>query len=237
MFYRCFWEHNGDDTLLYSTEYLGAYTRGASLDIAKQKMFDEIRSFVLWSEQPFNDIYTGIEIAEEKLSDLNICDADSDAIFNCETLPMDLQEYKKLKNLALKSAEDFLLLYKSIPDKEKICLPARKTFYGLTPRSATEMYNHTKNVNDYYFGEINVDCDNEGDIVSCRKRGFDLLEQQTDFLQNKTFIGNYDEIWTVKKVLRRFIWHDRIHAKAMYRMAIKTFGRDSVPNIFLFNSI
>lgn len=28
----------------------------------------------------------------------------------------------------------------------------------------------------------------------------------------------------MKSVLRRFIRHDRIHAKAMYRMAVKTFG-------------
>ncbi len=28
----------------------------------------------------------------------------------------------------------------------------------------------------------------------------------------------------MKLVLRRFIRHDRIHAKAMYRMAVKTFG-------------
>ncbi len=35
--------------------------------------------------------------------------------------------------------------------------------------------------------------------------------------------------------LRRFIWNDRIHAKAMYRMAVKTFGNDVVPNVFSFD--
>lgn len=44
----------------------------------------------------------------------------------------------------------------------------------------------------------------------------------------------YDELWSLRKVLRRFIWHDRIHAKAMYRMAVVAFGKESVPNIFLF---
>ena len=39
----------------------------------------------------------------------------------------------------------------------------------------------------------------------------------------------------LSKVLRRFIWHDRIHAKAMYRMAVKTFGSNVVPNIFQFD--
>lgn len=28
------------------------------------------------------------------------------------------------------------------------------------------MYEHTRNVNDYYFGEIGISADNEGSIVS-----------------------------------------------------------------------
>ena len=46
--------------------------------------------------------------------------------------------------------------------------------------------------------------------------------------------GSFDEEWSLRKVLRRFIWHDRIHGKAMYRMAVKTFGQDSVPDVFRF---
>lgn len=234
---HCFWEHNGDDTLLYSVDYLGAYTRGSSLEIAKAKMLNEIRSFTSWSGQPVDKTNISIEVTEEKLSDLKICDADSDAIFDCEKSPMTQDEYQHLKSLALKSADDFFKLYNSIPNKEIGCMPERKTFYGAVPRTAQEMYEHTKNVNGYYFGEIGVDCDNDGDIFSCRKRGFDLLERKADFLQNIPVEGSYCEIWSLKKVLRRFIWHDRIHAKAMYRMAIKTFGIDSAPNIFYFKKL
>lgn len=36
------------------------------------------------------------------------------------------------------------------------------------------------------------------------------------------------------KSLRRFIWHDRIHAKAMWRMAQKTFDDEMLNNIFEF---
>ena len=65
-------------------------------------------------------------------------------------------------------------------------------------------------------------------------RGFELLEAHPDFLNNNVFDGSYGEKWSLRKVLRRFIWHDRIHAKAMYRMAVKTFGVDVIPNIFKF---
>ena len=139
-----------------------------------------------------------------------------------------------MKALTLRSAKDFLMLYESIPDKNRSCLPKRQTFYGQVPRTAFEMYEHTKNVNEYYFGEIGVDVDNEGTILDCRIRGFELLEARPDFLNNDVFEGSYGEEWSLRKVLRRFIWHDRIHAKAMYRMALKTFGTEAIPNIFLF---
>ena len=113
-------------------------------------------------------------------------------------------------------------------------MPERRTFYGAVPRTAREMYEHTKNVNSYYFGEIGVQADNEGTISDCRRRGFLLLEGQPDFLKNRVFGGSYGEEWSLRKVLRRFVWHDRIHAKAMYRMALRTFG-EGVPNVFCFD--
>ena len=173
-------------------------------------------------------------IVQEKESDLEIKDADSDVLFATEEQQLTYEEYMQLKELALKSAEAFLKLYNSIPDKEASCLPMRKTFYGQIPRTAEEMYLHTKNVNCYYFAEIGVDADNDGDIVECRIRGFEKLEKSTEFLSNLLQEGSYGEMWSVRKMLRRFIWHDRIHAKAMWRMAKKTFGEDAVENVFRF---
>ena len=69
-----------------------------------------------------------------------------------------------------------------------------------------------------------MEADNEGDILTCRRRGFEALEKQPDFLHNPTFEGSWEEDWTLRKLLRRFIWHDRIHARAMERMRKRTFG-------------
>ena len=230
---NCIWEHNGDDTLLYAVEYVGAYTRGESLEVAVAKMPGEITKYLKWiGEDPIEDIE--IAIVGEKTSELNIKDADSDVIFYSETKPLTIGEYEKLKALALKSAKDFLALYESIPDKRATAIPERKTFYGSIPRSADEMYEHTKNVNEYYFAEIEVDADNSGNIYECRKRGLEALEAKPDFLQNPVIEGSYGEYWSLRKVLRRFIWHDRIHAKAMYRMAVKVFGAENIANPFYF---
>ena len=229
---RCVWEHNGNDSILYANNFVGAFTRGASKDIALQKMAGEVASYLEWKGEAVPDSLEAM-ITQEKASALTISDADSDVLFEEEKEPLSRAEYEELKALALKSAQDFLDLYEAIPDKNKSCLPVRKTFYGQVPRTASEMYEHTKNVNDYYFGEIGVETDHEGTIVDCRQRGFVLLEGQPDFLKNIVSLGSYNEEWSLRKVLRRFIWHDRIHAKAMYRMAVRTFGGD-IPNVFHF---
>lgn len=228
---KCVWEHNGKDTLLYAINLPGAYARGASREIAMEKMAAETQSYLRWrgAVVPEN---ISVEIVQEASCDLQICDADSDVLFAAEQAPLTMEEYLELKALALKSATDFLRLYESIPDKDASAAPARRTFYGQVPRTAAEMYTHTKNVNEYYFAEIEVDADNEGTILGCRRRGFEVLEAKPDFLLNSVIEGSYGESWTLRKVLRRFIWHDRIHAKAMYRMAVRQFGKDYIPNVF-----
>lgn len=232
---ECTWEHNGNDSIIYSKEYIGAYVRGENREAALAKMPDEIASYCNWLYIPAPD-EINIFLSQEKESDLNIKDADSDVILDSEKGTLSMDEYLRLKDLALKSAEDFLRLYISIPDKDTSCLLQRKTFYGDVPRTAREMYEHTKNVNAYYFGEIGIEADNDGDILSCRKRGFALLEQQPDYLENTVFDGSYGESWSLRKVFRRFVWHDRIHAKAMYRMACRSFPEAYIPNIFKFNT-
>ena len=229
----CFWEHNRGDTLLFAVDLPGAFTRGESLSAAIAKMPAEIKSYLAWRGDPVPNLIE-IVIAEEKESELDIRDADSDAIFDREKAPLTREEYEMLKSLALRSAKDFQALYESIPDKDAGLSPLRKTFYGQVPHTAREMYAHTQSVNTYYFGEIGDEADNEGDIYTCRKRGFEALEAQTDFLHIPVIEGSYGEYWSLRKMLRRFIWHDRIHARAMWRGACRLFGGDGIRNPFYF---
>lgn len=227
------WEHNGDDTILYAQNLPGAFARGSSLAVAQGKMEAEIRAFRRWAGEAVRENIT-LVLAQEKRSSLNIADADSDVIFDTEREPLTREEYEMQKALVLKSAADFQTLYDGIPDKNTSILPVRKTFYGPVPRTAEEMYVHTKNVNEYYFWEVGVDTDNAGTMLECRARGFEKLEQIPGFLDKGAVTGSYDEEWSLRKLLRRFLWHDRIHGKAMYRMALRTFGKDSIPDVFRF---
>ena len=152
----CVWEHNDEDSMLFADQFPGAYTRGPSKALALQKMPAEIRAYQLWRGGPIPDALE-VEIVQEKTSELTVSDADSDVLFDSERKGLSLPEYAELKALALKSARDFLTLFEAIPDKTKSCYPARETFYGPVPRTALEMYEHTKNVNEYYFKVTGVE--------------------------------------------------------------------------------
>lgn len=226
-------EFNKGGYLLYSETFPGAYTRGSSLEEAMSKLPDEIKKYCMWASiELANDVES--LIVQEKHSDLKISDADSDVIFAIEKKPLTIGEYNALKELVIKSAKDFQKLYESIPDKDKTSLQERKSFYGPIPRTAKEMYNHTNSVTNYYAGEIGAVIENLDNIVENRIQAFQVIESQNNYLQNQVFSGSYGEEWSLRKVLRRFIWHDRIHAKAMYRMAIKLWKQDTIVNPYLF---
>lgn len=63
---RCVWEHNGADTILYSDNFIGAFTRGQSKEIALEKMKKEVELYLRWQNEEIPDsLFTEI-IQEEK---------------------------------------------------------------------------------------------------------------------------------------------------------------------------
>ena len=228
-------EYNEKGCLVYAENFPGAFVRGRNYENAVAKFPKEIESWLDWANGEAKiDSPIEIELVQKKETELNVCDADSDIIFDSEREPLTKGEYQKLKILALRSAMDLERMYDSIPDKKMRIALERDTFYGKIPSTAKEMYDHCMNITEYYFGEIGVFAENGPDILSCRQKGFEELEKQENFLQNKVFEGSYDEEWSLRKVLRRFIWHDRIHARAMYRRAYEAFWDSDIDNVFRF---
>ncbi|NLB49981.1 MAG: hypothetical protein GX809_00140 [Clostridiaceae bacterium] len=228
-------EYNSKGYLIHLEDYPGAFTRGETLDQALGKVPAELVRYHRWSDR---HLYLGIaydyKITQSQLSQIAIHDADSDILFDSEKFPLSAVEYRELKSLALKSARDFLSLYSSIPDKDRQIKESRETFYGQLPSTASAMYRHTKSVNPYYFAGIGLSLARNEDIVSGREQGFLKIENRADYLSCAVFKADDGEYWSLRKVLRRFIWHDAIHAKAMYRSACRTFTEPIISNPFCF---
>ena len=75
--------------------------------------------------------------------------------------------------------------------------------------------------------------ENLPDLYANRMQALAEVELLEDFLSGRVHTAPDGEEWTLRKLLRRFLWHDRIHARAMWRTATALWG-DSVANPFFF---
>lgn len=227
-------EYNEGGYLFYAANLPGAYVRGAEKTEALAKFGGELRSYQRWCGIPEPDRDAPeIEIVQTKISPLQVCDADSDVLFDTEREPLTEEEYERLKYLVLKSARDFRKLFDSIPNPDISERPQRSSFYGPVPRTPREMYDHTNRVTAYYLAPFGIAAENLPDIYANRMQALSLLEELPTLLYGKVYVAEDGEEWTVRKVLRRFIWHDRIHAKAMWRTATALWGSE-IQNPFFF---
>ena len=226
-------EYNDRGCLLWSLDCPGAFSRGRSREEAVARLSADVEAFCRWAEW---EIPCGaVEIVQEKFQpEMKIEDADSDLLFEQEGQPLTQEEYEALRALVLKSAHDFDALYESVPDHDATLGEARGTFYGEYPNTARKMYAHTNSVTAYYVGEIGAEVENLPGFCENRVNGLTALEKIPDYLKLPVVEGSYGELWSLRKVLRRFLWHDRIHARAMYRRAKVVLG-DTIADPFRFD--
>ena len=222
---RAVLEYNAEGALLYSEDTPGAFARGETEAAARIKLPEAVARFRLWSGDEPVGPRPQIEIVQRHHTGLCVKDADSEVIFDSERLPMTCAEYERMRGLVVRSAQDFDRLYRSLPDAEVTDLPPRPTFYGGgRPRTGREMYEHTNCVTAYYLGEIGLEWETLPDLVENRRKALDALEKLPGFLDAPAREGSYGEWWSLRKAMRRFLWHDRLHARAMYRMAKRIWG-------------
>ena len=225
-------EYNAEGCMLFSLDCPGAFARGETREAAAAKLPGEVAAFCRWAGW---DAPTGpVRITQEKFQpELRVEDGDSDILLDGERLPMEGEEYRALRLLVVRSARDFDTLYASIPDPDYPLAPPRETFYGAYPNTARKMFDHTNRVTSYYVGELGVEMDDLPGCLENRLLGLGKLEDLPGFLTQPPRVGSYGEAWSLRKALRRFLWHDRLHGRAMYRRAEAVWG-DRISNPFGF---
>lgn len=226
-------EYNDLGYLIYAANFPGAFVRGTTENEALAKFPGELRSYLRWCGGTPEKEAPEIDVVQRKLSGLQICDADSDVLFDLERSPMTEAEYEAMKLLTLKSARDFCALYQSIPHPDISGRAPRRTFYGAVPRTPRQMYVHVNETTAYYAAAFGIALENLPDLYANRMQALAELEQLPEFLSGKVYAAPDGELWTLRKALRRFLWHDRIHARAMWRTATALWG-DQVENPFFF---
>jgi hypothetical protein len=218
------YETNGKGFLGWIVEFPGAYIRGETLPIARSKINDELINYGKWIHK---SVQTNGSINEIIIqSDLCVEDADSNIL-----LEYDMQKYNTpdeynddintIKESSI-SLHDLYrnCKYKNIVDTTKI----RKTFYGDVNATIETQYRHIVEVEASYLWNIGIETDTGNDILEVRERTIKLLNKlynECGNIYKEPSNDNWNEGWTLRKVIRRIIWHDRIHGKAIERMERK----------------
>jgi hypothetical protein len=217
-------EYNGSGVLMHLPAYPGAYTRGESEDTAFGKAKQELHEYIKWAgfEMPPSNAVLKITKRVKAIDSLQINDADTEILLDFDSHRLSKERFDKWSGLALFSAECVMQLYNSIRDKnwvqrEKL----RPSFLSKPPSTAEEMFLHIDVVSRFYTSRIGIDESfKSGALIENRQKCIGLLRDNYMTKPFKLFLTG-GELWTETKILRRFIWHDRIHAKALYRHGLK----------------
>jgi len=215
-------ETNGKGFLGYIVELPGAFVRGSTEDEALSKANAEADAYLIWLGHK-GEYRFDFTVTQRYKSDLMIEDADSEILLDEDRGIISEEELRALNNLTFLSAETFLSLYQSAElknwvDESRI----RKTFYGENPKTVREIFDHVNRTQYYYLSRIKLRfSEEETDFLKIRRMCIFEIEKIYHETGNSiTYYVDY-ESWTLKKVLRRFLWHDRIHAKAITRILKK----------------
>jgi hypothetical protein len=230
-------EFNDKGVTLWSCAYPDAFARGETLAEAQRKLPAACRRYRLWARPSQETASLGHEEARcvKKLKvDVAVEEGFTVALLPEERLPMDMTRYTALKTLCLSSARDWETLYASIPQKDRALLKSRRTLYGKVPVTAKEMLAHVEAGQREWAALFGIDLGESRGLLTDRKRLFAGLEAQPAYLSDRIITAPNGELWTLKKLLRRLLWHDAIHGRALYRKAITFWQKERIKNPFGF---
>lgn len=210
-------ETNGKGFLGWIVELPGAFVRGQTLDGALAKLGAEMRDYAAWLDLP------SLQAEDLKVSShrtkVAVEDADSDILLAQDASPyQDPGAFERDLGLSLVSARKVNDLFLACDHKDQVDPKMeRPTFYGDAYATIRKQYEHIVAVQLYYLRCLGTEADLGFDIIRGRKRTIEALRARYGELGGRVFPGKGED-WTVRKALRRLIWHDRIHARAMGRM-------------------
>ena len=98
-----------------------------------------------------------------------------------------------------------------------VAAKVRATFYGEVPATIEAQFRHVVECHGYYLSSIGIEAALPSDLPASRRELIALLAARLAGEGNRVHRAPGED-WTARKVVRRLIWHDRLHARAMLRM-------------------
>ena len=233
-------ETNGHGLHGFIVELPGAFVRGPTEDEALSKAQHEAGTYLRWLGRE-QTRFPKARVVQTHRCKLMVEDADCEILLDNDTGEMNDREFQRLFDLAKFSGVTFNSLFDSVELKDWVDeARVRRTFYGQNKKTIQEIFDHVKRTQYYYLSRTGTPFAADNSELFMRIRNSCLGALETLFRQNRNLkVYSLDnESWTLKKILRRFVWHDRIHGKAVTRILEKQqhFGLiDRYDDLFKFD--
>ena len=212
-------ETNGKGFIGHIEELPGAYIRGATEDEALSKVPAEVEAYLRWLQAKGRSEFETV-VTQRHVSSLAVEDADNEILLDVDRREMLQEELDRLIRLVTLSGETFLQACSAAELKNWVDTGRiRRTFYGERPCSIQSIFDHVNGTQYYYLSRMKISfVYTEKDFANVRRLCVKRLREihETGGANQVHHVDR--EYWTLKKVLRRYIWHDRIHGKAIVRI-------------------
>jgi hypothetical protein len=213
-------ESNGKGVMGFIVDLPGAFVRGRTEAEALAKVGAEAGRYLAWAGLSGEGRTRGF-VVQRCASKLSVEDGDTLILLDADRAKVRPDELRALSDLAAFSGQTFEAVYQGAklkdwvdPSREREC------FHGHCPSSIEATHSHVLKTQAYYLSRLGIPLQ-QGEFMMMRRLGLNLLAKEFEANGNKAPVEADGELWTLRKVLRRLVWHDRIHAKAASRMMRK----------------
>lgn len=216
-------ETNGKGFIGFIVELPGAFVRGPTENEALAKTPLEASSYLSWLGIAERKTFSP-NVVQRHSCKLMVEDADCEILLDSDKDFVHETEWREHVDLANYSGKTFCALFDSVKLKDWVDQArVRRTFYGENKKTIQEIFDHVKRTQYYYLSRTNQRLFEEEDenFMTIREECFRILTQLYNRQSNSKVFTIDSEDWTLKKILRRFVWHDRIHGKAIVRILDK----------------
>ena len=219
-------ETNGKGFMGFIVELPGAFVRGPDEPSALSKVLAEAQSYVRWLHAS-DKISTQLQVVQRHSCSLMVEDGDCEILLDSDKGFVGHSEWTQLVDLVKYSGQTFNSLFEHAQLKDWVDeARVRQTFYGANKKTIKEIFDHVKRTQYYYLSRTGQRAfeDESESLPTTRDECLKTLNKLFDKQSNSKVYAVDNEDWTLKKIMRRFIWHDRIHGKAIVRILDKQKG-------------
>lgn len=213
-------ETNGKGFMGFIVELPGAFVRGPDEPNALSKVLAEAQSYLRWlhtsdkiSSQPY--------VVQRHSCGLMVEDGDCEILLDSDKGFLGYAEWTQLVDLVKYSGSTFNALFEHAQLKDWVDdARVRQTFYGANKKTIREIFDHVRRTQYFYLSRTGQRAfeDEDESLQTVRDECLKALNKLFDKQGNSKVYNLDNEDWTLKKIMRRFVWHDRIHGKAIVRI-------------------